>query len=395
MVDRCEDVCRLERAFDRELRFRIGGSDDDSAFEAAAGHHHGDRVSPVVSAGDGDAGLAVVDLRSAAELAHHDDERAVENAAHVEVVDESGDGAIDRFQFAAVPFFDVRVIVPVRHIDGGERRTRLDQSPSHQRVSTPRVVAVLVDRLWVFEIEIERLASLPAQHHRERILLIPVDRLHQARLIGLPLDLIEAVEQRLTISRTGFFQFAKTVEALRPAEFPLGVIAQVLLLGVHIERVVGRTEIRGSHVARKEINALSGRQSDIRWHPRDILSAQLGNVRTERRILLRQAGGVRAESPGQHPVATREVVAVVVMHRADERHLVGELRVQRQCLGDDHAWHIGLQRSERPAIIGRRVRFWIIRFQLTRASIEPDQDDRFVVLLGRAVCSQPQQVAEA
>ena len=64
VIDGREDVGGSEGAFDGELGFRVGGSDDDATFETTAGHHHADRVAPVVSAGDWDAGLAVVDFRN-------------------------------------------------------------------------------------------------------------------------------------------------------------------------------------------------------------------------------------------------------------------------------------------------------------------------------------------
>ncbi len=50
-----------------------------------------------------------------------------------------------------------------------------------------------------------------------------------------------------------------------------------------------------------------------------------------------RSDGVGAEVAGQHPVGGREVVAVVVVHRADDRHLVHQPGVLGQQLGDLHA----------------------------------------------------------
>ena len=68
------------------------------------------------------------------------------------IIHQCTDGPVDDRQFAAVTFFDVRVIVPVRHIDRDERHTRLDQSPGHQCVPTPRPATVFVRDSRVFQI---------------------------------------------------------------------------------------------------------------------------------------------------------------------------------------------------------------------------------------------------
>ena len=64
----------------------IRGPVDEPALQAAAGHEQGVTLRPVVAAG------VLVDLRSAAELARPDDQRLVEQAARLEVLDQGRQG---------------------------------------------------------------------------------------------------------------------------------------------------------------------------------------------------------------------------------------------------------------------------------------------------------------
>ena len=89
-----------------------------------------------------------------------------------------------------------------------------------------------------------------------------------------------------------------------------------------------------------------------------------------------------------------KVVAVVMVDRPDERHLVGVLRVERQRSGNVHAGHVGLQCVERAAILGRRLRFWIVRFELAGSSVEPHQDNGFAVSTGVPLGLKAQQIAQ-
>jgi hypothetical protein len=72
------------------------------------------------------------------------------------------------------------------------------------------------------------------------------------------------------------------------------------------------------------------------------------------------------------------MVAVVVVHGADEDHLVGMAGVQRQDVGDANAGDVGLDRAVGTAILGRGVGLGIIGFELAGPAVEPDEDDRLV-----------------
>ena len=90
----------------------------------------------------------------------------------------------------------------------------------------------------------------------------------------------------------------------------------------------------------------------------------------------RQVRRVRAQVARQHPVRGREVVAVVVMHRPDDRQLVQEPGVPWQEFRDLHARHGRRDRLERPAKLGGRIGLGVIRLMLGRPAVEPDHDHR-------------------
>ena len=118
----------------------IGGAIDVAAFDAAAGHPDGEAVGIVVA--------TVTALRKwrAAEFAGPDEQRAVEQAAGFEILDERGDGLVDLVRHLAVAFFEGTVVVPgIRSIAAaevvGERaefdeaHAALDQAPSEQALA--------------------------------------------------------------------------------------------------------------------------------------------------------------------------------------------------------------------------------------------------------------------
>ena len=75
----------VERFFDRGGADFVGRADADAAFDAAAGHPHREAVGIVVAAGAG----AVFGGGLAAEFAAPDDERFLEQAALLEIVNQA------------------------------------------------------------------------------------------------------------------------------------------------------------------------------------------------------------------------------------------------------------------------------------------------------------------
>ena len=80
------------------------------------------------------------------------------------------------------------------------------------------------------------------------------------------------------------------------------------------------------------------------------------------------------------------VVGELVRDRADDRELVGNLRVSRQVFADVDAGDVGLDRPELAAILRRGVRLHVVGFHVRRAARQPDEDDGGVVggLVGAA-----------
>ena len=127
-------------------------------------------------------------------------------------------------------------------------------------------------------------------------------------------------------------------------------------------------------IARHQPDGMRGGQADIGGDTRFPRSLEPGDDRAGGRVLRRQVRRVRAEVAGQHPVRGREVVAVVVMHRSDDRHLVHQTSVVWQELGNVHAGDGRRDRLERPAKLGRCIGLGVIGLVLGRPAVEPDQD---------------------
>src|SRR5205823_11911575 len=83
--------CR-DRTLDDARSFLVGLADDLAGLDAAAEQHRAPGPGIVIAAG---LGPVRVDLRSAAELAHPEDERAVEQTALLQVADQRRHRPID------------------------------------------------------------------------------------------------------------------------------------------------------------------------------------------------------------------------------------------------------------------------------------------------------------
>ena len=88
------------------------------------------------------AAVVQVDVRRAAELGEHDDQRAVEHAAGGQVVHEAGERAIELAELLDVEIevLVVRVVVRVRHLH--ERDALFQQPAGEQAVAAEVVLAV-------------------------------------------------------------------------------------------------------------------------------------------------------------------------------------------------------------------------------------------------------------
>ncbi len=66
------------------------------------------------------------------------------------------------------------------------------------------------------------------------------------------------------------------------------------------------------------------------------------------------------------------------LHAVDDRKLIGDFRVPRQMFADLHTRHVGINRPELAANVGRGLRLQIVHIQMTGAAAEKYKQDRFV-----------------
>ena len=112
------------------VAFAVGAADDLAVLQAAAGHHHRHHARPMLAAsGLGHHGAAT-------ELAHHQNERAVEQSAIFEIGDDCVQGAINGGQqrcesfLDATPFHFITMMIEVTpgSADGDEGGTGFDET---------------------------------------------------------------------------------------------------------------------------------------------------------------------------------------------------------------------------------------------------------------------------
>ena len=107
----------------------VGAADGLAAFDAAAGHPHREAGRVMVAA------VALLGHRGAAEFAAPDDERVLEEAAGLEVLEQARDGFVHRGAQAGVVALDLRVGVPLRAgavVDLHEAHAALDHAAGEE-----------------------------------------------------------------------------------------------------------------------------------------------------------------------------------------------------------------------------------------------------------------------
>ena len=130
-------VLDVEPVVDGGAAQLVGLADADAPLDAAAGHPHREAVGVVVAAGP----LGVLGGRLAAELAAPDDQRLVEQAALLQVLEQAGDrlvgvagvlGVVGDHVGVGVP---VVVVVGAAGVDLDEPHAALDQPPGQQALA--------------------------------------------------------------------------------------------------------------------------------------------------------------------------------------------------------------------------------------------------------------------
>ena len=119
--DRRGQVFRLDGLFLRKSSVCVRLAVDESSLDAATSQQRRVALWPVVAA------LVLVDVRSATELSHPDNERLVEQAALLQIIQQSGERLVgDRQLIARRRFVHPRVVeavrVPAAIIDARDRQ---------------------------------------------------------------------------------------------------------------------------------------------------------------------------------------------------------------------------------------------------------------------------------
>ena len=128
VVDRRDDVARNEWMCGREGSRAVAGAVDQSALEAAAGHHQAVAEVPVVSAP-----LVAVHFWSPPEIAQHGDQRAVEHSARGQIIDQAGIRSVELRQQGRLERFEIAAVRVPRRVgvgcpgDRDDARSRFDQ----------------------------------------------------------------------------------------------------------------------------------------------------------------------------------------------------------------------------------------------------------------------------
>ena len=94
MIDRGQEVFRLDRVVIGQLAIGVGGPEDGAAPDTTAGKHKRTSSRPVVAAS------RRVELRRPAEVPHQNDERLLQDAPLVEVAEERGERHVELGQLA-------------------------------------------------------------------------------------------------------------------------------------------------------------------------------------------------------------------------------------------------------------------------------------------------------
>jgi hypothetical protein len=146
-------------------------------------------------------------------------------------------------------------------------------------------------------------------------------------------------------------------------------------VAVGLERGVRRAEEAGLALVAPRHVLGGGGEADERRHRRIDRAFELRDDRAEARPAAHRPQG-RGVAAGLH--LHRVVPALRPDDRADEHELVGPRRDLREALADHDAGHVGLDRQELAAHLGRGVGLQVPEVLVRRAAPKKDVDDRLV-----------------
>ena len=126
------EVVDGDDVLDREVAEVVGLAVADAALDAAAGQAHGEALDVVVAA-------VALGHGGAPELAAPDDERVVEHAALLQVLNQGGGGLVHLARLHHDVALDAAVVVPVAVVELDEAHAALGQSRRASRQLAAKV----------------------------------------------------------------------------------------------------------------------------------------------------------------------------------------------------------------------------------------------------------------
>src|SRR5436309_1918769 len=188
LIDRGRYIFGRYLSVDRLAAFGVRGADRLAALQARAREEDTARIRPVVPPGE------LIDLRRPAELAHPDDQRRVQQAALMEVLQQRGIAIVQGTEQMLPELLEVvGMSIPATHGHGDEPHARLDQPPGQQAALAKGSAAVPVPRLVRLLGDVERLLRLRGADH----VVGPVIERIAGRLYSGALEPLESAVQRL------------------------------------------------------------------------------------------------------------------------------------------------------------------------------------------------------
>ena len=326
----------------------------------------------------------LVDFRRAPKLAVHRHQRAVQQTALVEVIEQRADGAVGRRQ--QLVFHHVKnapMIVPILagrlveiKIHQRVRHPRLGQPPREQCLLPPRVRAVTLAHLERFAAEIKRPARRAARQHLRRALAVGIEPVGHAR------QMIHPAQQRQPIRQPPRRKALVQRQILRPGKG----LRQTARGHARIHRLKRLAQLprRAVMHAHSKLPAL--------WHghvtrqARRAPSAFLGHHRAHARVHAVHVLRRRVRTL-ERPARERHVNGRLVTGRPDKRpahqikfmHSLGQ---HRQMFRKPHARHARADVAKRALVRRGRLRFGIETFVMRQPALQKNHDDLFRRRLG-------------
>ena len=408
-VDGGPQVLRLEGAFRGVFAFGVGRADHLPRAHPATRHQHGHRPGPMVAPGLQHAGLAAHDrgeARRAAKLACHHEQHLLVQSPRVEVLHQRRDGlvvvgeapsgiiekvAVDRVRIPIVGAVLRHAATGVFHHDGHKAGARLDESPRHDRPLAEAVVAITLAQLRRFPGDVEGDARLVGGQQLDGLPAELVHRVHQAALVHIAAQAVQAVEQMRTV--------AEAIHHVRREPQVFDLEAGRARVAHDEERCRGAAEIRGPEAEYVHALPAAVHLGDVVRQAGLEVFAHLRDDGTDHWIVVDEARGLLWLVAGEKALVPAAVVRELVRYGADDRVFVRTPGVHRQQFADFDAGDVRLDGREDATILRRRVRLHVVGLHVRRPSRQPDKNDRRVRTgLARGFLgdgAEPEQVAEA